>query len=85
MELVLTQVDLDPLPKQKPEPFVFKNEGLLTSTYKEEIPNNFFHSNPTSVFGIKQRIKSSQYQYSLSIDAILKLSVFTIAVIVALS
>jgi hypothetical protein len=80
MELVLTQVDYDPLPKQKSEPFVFKNEGLLTSNYKEEIQDNFFNSKPNSVFGIKQKIKSSQYQYSPSVDAILKLSVFAIAI-----
>jgi len=85
MELVLTQMDIEPLPKQKSEPFVFNNEGLLTSNYKEEIHNNFFHSNPTSVFGVKQRIKSSQYQYTPSIDAILKLSVFAIAIIATLS
>lgn len=85
MELVLTQVDIDPLPKQKRETFVFKNEGLLTSNYKEEIQNNFFHSSPTSVFGIKQRIKSNQYQYLPSIDVILKLSLFAIAIVAALS
>lgn len=85
MELVLTRVDLDPLPKQKRETFTFKNEGLLTSNYKEEIQDNFFNSNPTSVFGIKQRIKSSQYQYLPSIDIILKLSVFAIAIVATLS
>jgi hypothetical protein len=84
MELVLTQVDFEPLPKQEPEPFIFKNEGLLTSNYKKEIQDNFFHSNANSVFGIKQKIRSKQYQYSSSIDAILKLSVFIIAIIVAL-
>jgi outer membrane receptor for Fe3+-dicitrate len=80
MELVLTHVNIEPLPKQEPEPFIFKNEGLLTSNYKEEIQDNFFNSKPNSVFGIKQKIKSSQYQYSPSVDAILKLSVFAIAI-----
>ena len=85
MELVLTQMDIEPLPKQKRETFTFKNEGLLTSNYKEEIQDNFFNSNPKSVFGIKQQIKSKRYQYSPSIDAILKLSVFAIAIIATLS
>lgn len=85
MILVLTQVDIDPLPKQKKESIVFKNEGLLTSNYKKEIQDNFFHSSPTSVFGIKQRIKSDQYQYLPSIDVILKLSVFAIGIVAALS
>ncbi len=85
MELVLTQQELEPLPRQEKVPFVFKNEGLLTSTYKKEIRNNFFHSNPKSIFGIKQRIKSKQYQFTSSIDTILKLSVFVIALVVALN
>lgn len=85
MELVLTKVDFDPLPKQKKESFVFKNEGILTSNYKEEIQGNFFNSSPNSVFGVKQRIKSRQFQYSPSIDAILKLSVFAIAIVATLS
>jgi len=85
MELVLTQQELEPLPKQKRETFVFKNEGLLTSSYKKGIRNNFFHSSPKSVFGIKQRIKSKQYQFTSSIETILKLSVFVIAMVVALN
>jgi hypothetical protein len=85
MELVLTKVDFDPLPKQKKESFVFKNEGILTSNYKKEIQDNFFNSNPSSVFGIKQRIKSRQFQYSPSIDAILKLSGFAIVIVATLS
>jgi len=31
MELVLTHQDIEPLPKQIREPFIFKNEGLLSS------------------------------------------------------
>lgn len=85
MELVLTQVDIEPLPKQKIEAFKFSNEGLLTSNYKEGIQNNFFHSNPTSVFGIKQRVKSKQYQYIPTVETILKLSVFVIAIVATLS
>ncbi|MEZ4797384.1 MAG: hypothetical protein R2785_09450 [Flavobacteriaceae bacterium] len=87
MEIVLTQANFGSLPKEKqePKPFVFKNEGILTSSYKQEIQNNFFYSKPTSIFGIKQRIKSKQYQYSPSIDAILKLCIFTIVIVALLS
>jgi hypothetical protein len=85
MELLLTQVDIEPLPAKTRETFTFKNEGLLTSNYKEEIQDNFFHSNPKSVFGIKQRIRSRQYQFSPNIGAILKVSVFAIAIIATLS
>jgi hypothetical protein len=83
MEIVLTHQEFEPLPRQKRESFVFNNEGILTSNYKEEIQDNFFNSNPTSVFGAKQRIKNFQYQYTSGIDAILKISVFAIALIVA--
>lgn len=83
MEIVLTHQEFEPLPRQKREPFIFNNEGILNSVYKEEIQDNFFNSNPKSVFGAKQRIKNFQYQYTSGIDAILKISVFVIALIVA--
>ena len=76
MELVLTQKDFEPLPIQKQEPFIFNNEGLLNSNYKEETKENFFHSNPKSIFGIKQSVKNRQYQFTSSIATILKLSIF---------
>ncbi len=76
MELVLTQQDIEPLPKQKIKPFIFNNEGLLNSNYKEETKENFFHSNPKSIFGIKQSVKHRQYQFTSNIATILKLSVF---------
>jgi len=85
MELVLTQQDIEPLPKQKKEVFTFKNEGILSSTYKQETCENFFHSHPKSIFGIKQRIKSKQYQLTSSIDTILKLSVFVIAMVIVMN
>ncbi|MCK0110403.1 hypothetical protein MWU58_13965 [Flavobacteriaceae bacterium S0825] len=85
MELVLSHQEFEPLPKKKREHFVFNNEGILSSAYKEEIKNNFFQSSPKSVFGVKQRIKSFQYQYTLGIDAVLKLSVFAIAIIAVFS
>lgn len=85
MELVLTQQDIEPLPKQKIKPFVFLNEGLLNSNYKKETNENFFHSNPKSIFGIKQRIKSKQYQFTSSIETILKLSVFVIVLAITLA
>lgn len=76
MELVLTHQNIEPLPKRKRESFIFKNEGLLSSTYKQETCNNFFHSSPKSIFGIKQSVKSKQYQFTSSIETVLKLSVF---------
>ena len=85
MELVLTTQDLEPLPKQKCDAQEFLNEGILTSSYKQEIKNNFFKSSPKSVFGIKQRIKSRQYRITSSIETILKLSVFVIAIVITLS
>ena len=71
MKLVLTQPDIEPLPK-------FNYEGILNSNYKEETVHNFFHSNSKSIFGIKQRIKSKLYQSNLGIDVVLKVFVFLI-------
>jgi hypothetical protein len=84
MELVLTQQDIEPLPRKKRETYTFKNEGLLSSTYKEQTCKNFFHSNPDSVFGVKQNIKSKQYQFTSSVETILKLSIFVIAMVITL-
>jgi len=85
MELVLTHQDIEPLPKQKIKPFVFCNEGILNSNYKEGTKENFFHSNPKSIFGIKQSVKSKQYQFTSSIETILKLSVFVIVLSIMLA
>jgi len=85
MELTLAQNYIEPLPKRKREPFIFKNEGLLISNYKKETRENFFHSNPKSIFGIKQLVKHSQYQFTSSIETILKLSVFVIVLSIMLS
>ena len=79
MELTLAQNYIEPLPKRKRESFIFKNEGLLISNYKKETSKNFFHSNPNSIYGVKQSVKQKQYQLTSSIDTVLKLSVFLIA------
>ena len=84
MELALTQNYIEPLPKKKREIFTFKNEGLLNSNYKNETSENFFHSSPKSIFGIKQSVKHRQYQSTSSIDTVLKLSVFVVALLLAL-
>jgi hypothetical protein len=84
MELVLTTQEIEPLPKRTIKPFIFNNEGILSSSYKEEINENFFNSNPKSVFGIKQRVKSKQYRATYGISAILKLSVFVAFITIAL-
>ena len=83
MELVLSSLDIEPLPIKGVKPFVFNNEGLLISNYKEETKKNFFHSNPKSVFGIKQRIKRGQYQSTNAIETIIKLSVFVLVFVFA--
>ena len=84
MELLITSQDIEPLPKKINKPFVFNNDGILTSTYKEEINENFFHSNPKSLFGIKQKVKSKQFNAFCSVNAILKLSVFAVILIAIL-
>lgn len=52
-----------------------QQRGLLTSTYKEQIRSN--------QFGLKQRIKKSQYQLTSVTGTILKISVFVIAYLIA--
>lgn len=79
MELVLNQ-ELESVP----EPIVvshYTTTGLLNSNYKSIVKHNFSKSTTKSIFGIRQRIKSSQFSKVDHVAAILKLSVFVIALI----
>ena len=79
MELVLNQ-ELESVP----EPIVvshYTTNGLLNSNYKSIVKQNFSKSTTKSIFGIRQRIKSSQLGKVDHVAAILKLSVFVIALI----
>ncbi|MGB3606848.1 hypothetical protein [Psychroserpens sp.] len=78
MELVLTAQELEPAPKLKSKREFIRPEGLLNSMYKTVVKRNLNDTNSTSIFGIKQRVKSKQYQITSSIDTILKVSVFVI-------
>ena len=62
--------------------FVFENEGILSSVYKEEINRNFFHSRTNSIFGIKQKVKSKRYSTEILLPAVLK---FTFCLILILT
>lgn len=84
MELVLTNVDLDPLPKTKVVPEITSTEGLLNSNYKQVVKCNFKNGRSQSIFGIRQRIKTTRSLFTPSIDVILKVSVFAIALAVIL-
>ncbi|WP_339754520.1 hypothetical protein [uncultured Winogradskyella sp.] len=67
-----------------PEPtegFHFTTQGLLNSNYKSVVKHNFSASTTKSVFGIRQRIKSSQLNAANYTVVILKLSVFAIALV----
>ncbi|WP_460217944.1 hypothetical protein [Psychroserpens sp. MEBiC05023] len=76
MELVLTSQKLEPSPKRRLETEFVRPEGLLNSNYKSVVRCNLRRANSTSIFGIKQRVKSRRYQFTSSIDTLLKLSVF---------
>lgn len=79
MELVLNStLEIVPEPIKG---FHFTNQGLLNSNYKSLVKQNFSTSTKKSVFGIKQRIKASQFNMVNHTAAILKLSVFAIVLI----
>lgn len=82
MELVLHNLDLDPLPEPKAVLEITSNKGLLNSNYKQVVNCNFEGKNSQSIFGIRQRIKNNRSRFTPSIDVILKLSVFAIALAV---
>lgn len=76
MELVITSQKLEPSPKRRLNQQFERPEGLLNSNYKSVVKCNLSNANSTSIFGIKQRIKSRQYHFTSSIDTLLKVSVF---------
>ena len=74
MELVLNQeLEFVPEPIEVSQK---SSRGLLNSNYKSVVKHNFSKSTAKSVFGIRQRIKSSQFNKVDHVAAILKLSVF---------
>ncbi|EDP71497.1 hypothetical protein FBALC1_03397 [Flavobacteriales bacterium ALC-1] len=79
MELVVNQkLEFVPEPTEVTH---FTNNGLLNSNYKSVVKHNFSKSTTKSVFGIRQRLKSSQFKMVNHTAAILKVSVFAILLI----
>ncbi len=79
MELVVNQ-KLECLPEPA-EVSHFTTQGLLNSNYKSVVKQNFSTSTTKSIFGIRQRLKSSQLNAVNHTAVILKLSVFAIFLI----
>lgn len=82
MELVITPRDLEPLPDPK---FFIHNKplGLLNSNYQSIVKDNFTNIKASSLFNIKQRIKSRSYNTCCNVETILKISIFLIFLIIA--
>ena len=59
----------------------YTTNGLLNSNYKSIVKHNFSKSTTKSVFGIRQRIKSSQLNMVNHVGIVLKISVFAIALV----
>jgi len=62
------------LNQQKANQFSIPEQGILNSNYKKLVKKNFLKSE-NNVFGIKQRIKSSQYRCTNPICGIVKFSI----------
>lgn len=82
MELVLTNVDLDPLPEPLLVSEFTSGEGLLNSNYKQVVKCNLKNERSQSISGVRKSLKSRQAQLAPSISVILKVSVFVIALAV---
>ncbi len=59
----------------------FTSHGLLNSNYKSVVKQNFKKSTTKSVFGIRQRLKSSQFNMINHTAVILKLSLFAVVLV----
>jgi len=80
MELVLSTKNFERLSKQN-EDYINKPSGFLTSEYKTIVKQNYSEQKPTSIFGVKQRIKSRSYSTNNLAETTLKLSLFLIAMV----
>lgn len=59
------------------------NRGLLTSSYKEEIRENYRNSKSNSLYCLKQTVKTNHHRFMPAAGTVLKISVFVIAYLVA--
>ncbi len=84
MELVLSNNDSDPLPT-KVNDTVNQPLGFLNSNYQQIVNNNFSKVSSNSIFGIRQRLKSRQFNTCCSIETVLKVSLFFIAFLIAVA
>jgi hypothetical protein len=78
MELVLPIEELESLPEPRVSEKQARPSGILNSNYQKVVAQNLNNSSSQSIFGIKQYIRSRQYQSNLSIGAVLKVSLFAI-------
>ncbi|MCA0132415.1 hypothetical protein [Winogradskyella alexanderae] len=79
MELVLHK-ELESVPEPIEVPH-FTTHGILNSNYKSLVKNNFRKSNSKSIFGIRQRLRASQFNVVNHAEVILKISVFALVLI----
>lgn len=75
MELVLSSENVEPLPSQK-EDLIIKPSNFLNSSYKNIVKQNYMKQNSSSVFGIRQRVKSHYFSSPSITETTLKLSLF---------
>lgn len=76
MTLTLKSKQLTPLPIRRLGTGFIRPKGLLNSNYKSAVNYNLKHANSKSIFGIKQRVKGRRYQFTSSVETVLKLSFF---------
>lgn len=81
MELVLSSKNFERLSKQN-EDYINKPSGFLTSKYKAVVKQNYSKQKPTSIFGIKQRVKSKRYTTSCVAETTLKLALFLVTIVI---
>ena len=76
MELVLNkELEIVPEPIEVSH---FTTQGLLNSNYKSLVKDNFSQETSKSIFGIRQRLRSSQLNMVNHTATVLKVSIFTL-------
>ena len=81
MELALTTEGLEPLHEPRVLENYIRPDGLLNSNYQSIVRKNFNNTTRHSVFGIRQRLKETQYKFTSGIEVLLKVSAFATFII----
>jgi hypothetical protein len=81
MELLLTSKASNSLTHYENDIVITDPKGLLNSNYQNVVESTLRINSSTSIFGIRQQMKVKRFQMVSNAETLLKLSIFTIVIL----